>query len=377
MTWLCVLAMLAAAIPAVLVARNLRVYRPPPAPRAPVKVSILVPARDEVATIATSVEAALASRGADVEVLVYDDASTDGTPSVVRALAERDARVKLLRGSGPPAGWCGKTFACAQLAEAAAHPFLLFVDADVHLEPDGAARAAAFLEETAVDLASGFPRQVTKTISEKLAIPLLHFALLGFLPIRRSRMSSRPSLAAGCGQLFVARAESYGRAGGHGAIRASLHDGLDLPRAFRGAGLKTDLFDATPVASCRMYRGFAELFRGLERNARAGVARNGAILTLSVGFLVLGQVLPFVLAPAVWLSSESSAARGLAVAVLGLAWAPRWLLAIRFRQSLLGALLHPAGASLLVAIQLAAALGSLRARETEWRGRRYASGASA
>jgi hypothetical protein len=63
-----------------------------------------------------------------------------------------------------------------------------------------------------------------------LVIPLIHFLLLSFLPLWRMRESRNPAYAAGCGQLFMARRSAYLKAGGHGAIRTSLHDGLTLPR---------------------------------------------------------------------------------------------------------------------------------------------------
>ena len=125
----------------------------------------------------------------------------------------------------------------------------------MRLAPDALARMAAVPRwNPGADLASGFPRQETVGLLEKLVIPLIHFILLGFLPIERMRRSLDPAFAAGCGQLFITHARAYDRAGGHSAIRGTLHDGLKLPRAYRLAGLRTDLFDATDLAVCRMYR---------------------------------------------------------------------------------------------------------------------------
>src|SRR3546814_3618215 len=75
-----------------------------------------------------------------------------------------------------------------------------------------------------------------------------------------------------CGQLIAVRRAAYERAGGHAAIRSSLHDGLTLPRAFRRCGLRTDLFDATEIASCRMYEGARAVWAGLSKNATEGMS---------------------------------------------------------------------------------------------------------
>ena len=230
----------------------------------------------------------------EIEVIVLDDHSADRTAAIVREIAARDPRVRLETAPPLPAGWNGKVHACSVLAGLARHPLLLFVDADVRLAPDGAARAAAFLAASGADLASGVPRQETVTFLERLLIPLIHFVLLGFLPMARMRRSLHPAYGVGCGQLFLARREAYEKAGGHAAIRASIHDGVDLPRAFRRAGLATDLFDATDIASCRMYRDAGEVWRGLGKNATQGLAAPGKIVPATV-LLLAGQVMPPVL----------------------------------------------------------------------------------
>ena len=67
--------------------------------------------------------------------MVYDDHSTDGTAAVVTQYREQDARVLLLSGVPLPEGWCGKPFACSQLAQAAGSDWLLFLDADTVVGP--------------------------------------------------------------------------------------------------------------------------------------------------------------------------------------------------------------------------------------------------
>jgi hypothetical protein len=77
---------------------------------------------------------------------------------------------------------------------------------------------SAELDESRTDLLSGFPRQGTVGWLEKLAIPLMQFILLGFLPIERMRRSRGPAFAVGCGRLFITRPEACHLADGHSAI---------------------------------------------------------------------------------------------------------------------------------------------------------------
>jgi hypothetical protein len=371
-------ALFLAGVPACLFLLNLRHYRPaPPAQDLPSEgcpsVSVLIPARNEERSIVVAVEAALASRWVDLEVLVLDDHSEDDTAALVAGIARCDGRVRLLRSPPLPTGWCGKQHACAMLARTAARPLLLFVDSDVRLAPDGLARLAAFQAASGADLVSGIPLQETGTHLEKLLIPLIHFILLGFLPLGPMRRRRHTAFAAGCGQLFLARRSSYERMGGHAVIRATLHDGLQLPRAFRAAGLRTDLCDATELARCRMYRGSGEVWRGLAKNANEGLGSPTLIGPATV-LLLGGQVLPFLLlAAAPWLTP---AAAILSTAAALLACLPRLAGVVCFRQSPVGALLHPLGIALLVAVQWHARLRTALRRPPVWKGRPYAAAAA-
>lgn len=371
-----IVSLIFALVSARLVRDNLRIFRPPPAPEEPAPlpaVSVLIPARDEEAVIGASVSAALASRAAEVEVVVLDDRSEDATAEIVRGIARRDGRVRLIPGEDLPPGWCGKQHACWTLAQEARHPLLVFIDADVRLAPDALARLAAGLEATGADLLSGFPRQETVGLLEKLVIPLMHFILLGFLPIARMRRSPDPAYAAGCGQLFITRRGAYDRSGGHSAIRGTLHDGLKLPRAYRLAGLKTDVCDATELAVCRMYRTPGAVWNGLAKNAGEALASPRLIVPMTIVLLV-GQVLPALLVPAgLCRFPQPWPPRVLAcaAAALGASYYSRWAPAIRFRQSRLGALLHPLGVLVFLAIQWSAFVRNWAGRPSSWKGRLY------
>ncbi len=371
LTVLATVAFVLSAIPALLFRANLRVYQRPHAPAAdvpPPRVSVLIPARNEERSIQAAVDAALASVGVELEVVVLDDHSDDATAAIVRRTADRDSRVRVLHGPDLPDGWCGKQHACWALAQSASHDLLLFTDADVRLASDGLARMAAFLEQTGADLVSGIPFQETQTFCERLVIPLLHFVLLGLLPLERMRASRNPAYGAGCGQLLLVRRSSYERAGGHAAIRASLHDGITLPRAFRAAGLLTDLCDATDVARCRMYRSGGELWHGLTKNATEGLGAPVLILPSTV-LLLISQVLPVFLLGTSLRLAPGAVLPALAATICS--YYPRVAGAARFGQSAMGALLHPVGVSILLAIQWYAFLGLVLGRPRGWKGRTY------
>ena len=364
-----------ALIPAVFTAWNLWFYRPPPPGardpkrRALPKVSVLIPARNEARTIGKAIASLLRSDGVDLEVLVMDDHSADQTAAIVADFARQDSRVRLMTAPKLPPGWCGKQHACWELARNAQHPLLLFQDADVRLAPDAIAGMVRVLERGNIDLLSGFPRLLTGSLLEKLVIPLVHFLLLGYLPMIGMRYSRHVAFGVGCGQIFLTHREAYQSMGGHRAIAATRHDGITLPRAYRRAGLRTDLLDVSGLAECRMYSSARELWNGFAKNADEGMAAPAAIIPWTL-LLLGGQVLPIFWT--VWLVLTGSLAGVTATAVVVaavVAYSTRFTVTWRFRQSWWGAVLHPLGVLIVMAIQWYALVRSLAGKPVAWKGR--------
>jgi Glycosyl transferase family 2 len=246
---------------------NLRLLRRPSAGPSTGLVSVLVPARNEARRIGPCVEALLRQRGVDLELLVLDDGSTDGTADVALAAADGDPRMKILDGAPLPPGWLGKPHACAQLAEAARGDVLVFVDADVEVAPDGIAATVALLQpHTGLDLVCPYPRQRAETVGERLVQPLLQWSWLTFLPLGLAERLRFPSLCAANGQLLACRAEAYHAANGHAGVRGAVIEDVELARAFKRAGLRVGIADGTHVATCRMYASWAELRDGYTKS---------------------------------------------------------------------------------------------------------------
>ncbi|MFO8006986.1 MAG: glycosyltransferase family 2 protein [Candidatus Brocadiia bacterium] len=359
-----------AALPALMFLNNLRHFRPapPPRPGPPPRLAVLIPARNEEHNIGHALETVLAGEGVDLEVIVLDDHSDDRTAEIVREVAGGDDRVRLESAPPLPEGWCGKQHACAVLAGITERDILVFMDADVRLTPDALARTAAFLDDSGAQLVSGFPEEITASLAEKLVIPLLHFVLLGFLPMGWMRRSTHPRYSAGCGQLMAVRRGAYEKAGGHAAIRSSRHDGIELPRAFRQAGFHTDIFDATDIASCHMYGSFSEVWHGLAKNATEGLGAPARIVPFTV-LLLGGQVMPVVLLAVALLVGAAVLPVALSALALFLAYLPALVAVPRFGEPLTGALLHPVGVSLLMTIQWYALVRGLLGRRSAWKGR--------
>ena len=371
-----------AAIPAMLFALNLLLFRRPGRAwnkRTLPPVSVLIPARNEAGAIVAALDAVLASRGVDLEVIVLDDGSTDATAELVRQRASGDKRVRLAVAPDLPEGWNGKQHACWVLASLATRDVFCYLDADVRVRSEAVYRMLSELNSAdqrkgtdEMALVSGFPRQETVTVLEWLLLPLIHFVLLGYLPLAGERWTRSSAFAAGCGQFLMVRRAAYFASGGHAAIRATMHDGLLLPQLLRRKGFQTRVYDLSRDAVCRMYRGAEEVWQGLGKNATEGMASPRRIPIFSV-LLFCGQVLPL---PVALLASvqQDNAAVQYAMIAAGLGFAIRLISAAKYRQSWVGALLHPVGVLLLLVLEWGALQRKLAGRTAMWKQREYRMG---
>lgn len=235
-------------------------------------VSVIVPARDEEATL-PGLLASLAAQDARpeevLEVIVVDDESADRTAEIARA---HGAAVVV---SAPlPAGWRGKTWACHQGAGRARGELLLFVDADTRLAAGGLRRLLATYRGGGwpPGVLSVVPYHEVPTWREQLSafFNLLMVAGVGAFTILGERLR-RAGLF---GQLLLVDRASYRLAGGHGAVREQILENFFLAERFRAAGVPLRRCGGRHTVTMRMYPGgVGELIAGWSKAFAAGAGR--------------------------------------------------------------------------------------------------------
>ncbi len=344
--------------------------RPPRHRPASRRVSVLVPARNEAGRIADCVRAVLASDWDDLELVVLDDESGDGTADVVHRVAGADPRVRVLAGRPRPDGWLGKPWACAQLAEAADGEVLVFVDADVTLAPHAIAATVALIDD-GLDLACPYPRQIAEGALSRLVQPLLQWSWLTFLPLRVAERSPRPSLTAANGQIMACTAAAYAKAGGHAAARDQVLEDLALARECKRVGLRAGVADGTGLATCHMYRSHHELVAGYTKSlwSAFGSPVGAAGATTVLWWLYVRPAVALITAS----RRGDGAAAGIAALGYGLGVAGRLIAAARTGGRPRDALAHPVSVGALLWLTVRSVIGH-RNGTLEWRGRPVSTG---
>lgn len=314
------------------------------------RVSLLVPARDEAANLPRTLPG-LAAQGVG-EVLVLDDHSQDGTAEIAAAVDG----VKVLTGAPLPDGWLGKAWALQQLATAARGDWLVFTDADVHWEPGAVAGFVAEVEAQNARVGSIFPTQDTRTLGERLTVPVIDEVLLSGLPYPILHADVSPHAVAMNGQAIAIHREAYDAIGGWAAVAGRIVEDVAFGRVARRQGHDVALMLGDGVVHTRMYAGYRDAMAGFGKNLLTAHGGSRTLLAADLAWHAAVYTLPAVLARRVhaWRLPL----------VLGVA--QRAVVAATTRRSPLEALLAP----LLPLAGVPVAARAMRRTQT-WKGRSF------
>ena len=345
----------------------------------PPLVSVIVPARNEAHNIARCVKSILATTYPNLELIVIDDSSTDGTAQIARDAAEGDPRARFIASPPLPDGWFGKQWACVTGAKVAHGSVLQFTDADTVHAPDLVTRSMSAMRRTRAQLFSVAGRQELGGFWEKVIQPQI-FSILatryGGTESITKATNVRDKIANG--QCFFVTHDSYNAIGGHASVRASVAEDMMLAQKFFGARKRVVVMLGVDQLSTRMYGSLGEIIRGWQKNVFAGgldsVPFGKVGQTIFPLFLLMPPMMELLPILALVLVAAGLTAGGTLLvwaaisASVTLLW---WILVyITVRENPLYALAYPLGALVLLYIFLTAVI---RGRRVTWKGRTYIS----
>lgn len=352
--------------------RGIRLTPPLPAldalPATPARVSIVVAARDEAAHVEEAARSLLAQRGVELEVIIVDDRSTDGTGPILDRLAGELPGLRVLHIDALPAGWLGKCHALHRGSQLATGDWLLFADGDVQMAPDLVARAVALAESRSAAHVALVPRISDTTIAVRPCLLQPVLSVYDRAPAVNREPPSRRTYV-GVGAFNLVRRSVYDAFGGHEALRLEVIDDLKLGLLVGRAGGRTLLYDATADMSVPYITSVAHLFQVVEKNIFA-VFRFSLFLTAGASTLVVAIWLGAILGPLiaiatgapVWWAGPAclwALAPAEAVAARRQGWSPWW------------ALVGPLTAPLAAAAAMNSALRGWWRGAIVWRGTAY------
>jgi hypothetical protein len=335
-----------------------------PTPRAWPRLSIVVPARDEAAGIEAALASKLACGYPELEIIVVDDRSTDGTGDIARRLAEKDPRLAVTRIDELPDGWLGKVHAMSIGASHATGEWLLLSDADVHILPGTLERVVAHAEAHDIDLLALMPRmdRAGWLIDACVAGMLRLLALAG-----RSWAANddRSSVGVGVGAFNLVRRAALERTPGLVDLRMEMADDVALGAMLKRCGARCRFAAARESVHLVFAESVGVLARGLEKGG--GLVGFSLVRTLVVTLIWLAVDLGVPLAAI----AAGGPLAGLGIAQLVLVTATHAVVSRRFGAPMRGVLLWPVGGVLGIAMFARSGILAWWRGEIVWRGTRY------
>ena len=274
---------------------------PPDQPPPQTSLTVVIPAFNEAGNITACVDHVLASAPPCLEwtVVVVDDESTDATVALAeRCAAAQPDRCRVMQAGPRPMGerWVGKNWACTRAMEQVSSEWVLFIDADVRLQPDALRRALNQAIEEQADLFSLAPRLECGCLAEWMVQPIMASLLgLGFPLEATNDPASEVAFAAGPFMLFSTRA--YTAIGGHRQLADAVVEDLALARRIKVGGYRLRYRLGLDAVLLRMYPDLPALWEGWTKNWFLGLERS-VIRALGASAVVVQMfTLPWLILP--------------------------------------------------------------------------------
>ncbi len=329
-------------------------------------LSVVVPACDEALTLPRAVSTLLAQDYLDLEIILVDDRSRDGTGEIIESLARQDSRIRPVHVRELPPGWLGKVHALAVGTSCASGEWLLYSDADTEFGAGTLRKAVGLSLENGWEHLVLFPG--FREAGFALQVVLHSFLLGALLTLRADRIGREGARSVvGAGAFSLVSRQALERSAGFSWLRMEVVDDLGLGLLLQRAGVVSHFLVARKDLGLRWYPSVRALVRGLEKNSFAGARYSyWAVGGLIVGmFGLLASPLAALLSwrtPWLW---AGGAAVILALTLVSLVFR------LRFGAPILPTLLSPAGAAVLTFTLARAAILCAVRGGIEWRGTRY------
>ena len=318
-------------------------------------VGVLVPMRNEAENVEGLV-ATLAAQDGLLHFYLLDDSSEDQTLELLQQFTKADSRFTVIKAAPLKDKWIGKTWALQQLFDASNEEILVSIDADVRLSNDAINKAVTLMHGARLDFVSPYPRQIARTLGERLIQPLLQWSWLTTVPLRFAESSGQKSMAVANGQFFVVRRSALDSIGGYATVKHAVIDDVFLARELVKSGSSGTVINGSDIAETRMYTSWSQIEAGYGKSlSKAFGSILGALFV--VVFLFATSIAPLVLGlignPYGWLGFG---------AIVG----TRVLSAIKSRGNVLDSVLHPIS---VVALIYLIAYSYLMRGSIQWKGR--------
>lgn len=232
------------------------------APKPGVKISVIIPARNEEDNLSRLLPSLQNQEFAPFEIIVVDDQSDDKTGEIAESHG-----ATVIAGSKPLKGWLGKPWACRQGALAANGEWFLFLDADTILGPDGLINIGYLAKDDAVH--SICPHHKVRTPYEQFSAFFNAIMILGMNAF--TYQGSKAKEIGLFGQAMFISKMNYYVSGGHEAVKGEVLENFHLARILSEKDIQCRCYLGKGTIEMRMFPdGYPGLVDGWSKGFVSG-----------------------------------------------------------------------------------------------------------
>jgi glycosyltransferase involved in cell wall biosynthesis len=328
-------------------------------------LTVVVPARDEAANIAATLDALMAADYPPMQVVAVNDRSTDATGEILDEYAQRwPMRLRVIHVEELADGWMGKTFAMQLAVERTESDYVLFTDADVLFSPSVLRRAVAYAEQTQAAHLVVMPTLLVRSRGE--GIVLGFFQILAMWATRPWRVSDPKARrdTIGVGAFNMVRRDAWLRLGGFEPQRMVVLEDIHIGLRFKAEDQPQRMAYAPGMVLVHWATGMRGLVRVMTKNLFSGTNFNPLLMLAACAWIVGFCILP--LAGLAWWPTVLPAM----VVIFAVAAAYRRMGVYSKIDARYG-WLYPVGAMVFVWVMLRSMVTAFLIGGVRWRGTKY------
>ncbi|KYC46045.1 MAG: N-glycosyltransferase [Candidatus Methanofastidiosum methylothiophilum] len=270
-----------------------KIFRPTKIANQLPSVSIVVPVRNEIRILKESSKSLLALNYKDLQIIYYDDASSDGSSQYLSTLSkENKDKVRYIKRNSPQKGWLGKNYACYTAASKAKGEYLLFIDADVIISnQDLLSEVISFMKANNLEGLSLMPEQRSNGFITKYLVPfIMQWPILNFMPMKLAELIKVSFFANG--QFLLVTNQAYKAISGHESVKHSLIEDISLFKRLTSKGYSVQtLFNSDDIHTY-MYEDLSSSINGFAKNLY--YVFGGNLFSFSIWqILLFSNLIPF------------------------------------------------------------------------------------
>ncbi len=248
-------------------------------------VTVAIAARNETESLFQCIQSVLYDSYPKLEIIVYDDESSDRTLDIIRDFAHDG--VRFIQGGKVPNNWLAKNYAYEILSEQSAGEIIMFIGVDIRLHMNSIRTSVSQLIEKNIDMLTIMPKRAQMGLVAMIIQPMRYWWEIA---VPRNRLSRPPALSS----TWLIYKSQLVKIGGFVAFKGAILPENHIANILFRKN-KYGFIRSSSDLQITTHKDFSEQWINAVRTRYPQNHRRPESIMLVTAFLLLCVVLPFIL----------------------------------------------------------------------------------